>query len=384
MEHFVYHNPTRVVFGKGTIAQVRDLISPSEKVLITYGGGSIRNNGVYDQVMAALSGRDVLEFGGIQPNPLYETLMQAVEIVKRQKVTFLLAVGGGSVLDGTKFIAAAAHYQGEDPWDICAKEAPVTSALPLGSVLTLPATGSESNTAAVISRQSTNEKLAFLSEHVYPKFAILDPEVTYSLPDKQIRNGIVDAFMHVLEQYATYPVGAALQDRQAEAILMTLIEEGPKTLRNKTDYQARANIVWCATQALNGLIACGVPQDWSTHAIGHELTAFYGIDHAESLAIVMPALFRHELGKKQKKLAQLARRVFGVNEADDARAAELAIAKITEFFHSLGMPTRLVEHKIDPGEAAAKISARFRSRGAVMGEHGSIDASAAEKILLAC
>lgn len=384
MQDFTYRNPTRIVFGKGAIAQLKDLVGPQERVLMTFGGGSIRRNGVFDQVKGALAGRSLLEFGGIQPNPVYETLMEAAQLVKRERVTFLLAVGGGSVLDGTKFIAAAVEFSGADPWDILAKGAPVKAALPLGTVLTLPATGSESNGFAVISRQSTREKLAFGSDCCYPQFAILDPTMTFSLPQAQVRNGIVDAFMHVLEQYATYPVNAALQDRLAEAILKTLIEEGPKSLADPRDYDARANLVWSATQALNGWIGQGVPQDWSTHMIGHELTAFYGLAHAESLAIVMPALFRHELPRKLAKLAQFARRVWEVVAPDDRKAAAAGLARTEEFFHALGMPTTLAAYGISAPDAAQKVADRFRSRGVKLGEHQAIDAEAAAQILGAC
>ncbi len=384
MNNFNYCNPTRIVFGKGSIAELGKLIPAPARILMTCGGGSIRKNGVYDQVKAALAGRAMVEFGGIQPNPLYETCMDAVEVVKQEKITFLLAVGGGSVLDATKFIAAAAEFGAGDAWDILAKGAAVTSALPLGSVLTLPATGSESNGNSVISRRSTQEKLAFGSEKVYPQFAILDPAVTISLPAKQVRNGIVDAFIHVFEQYATYPADAPLQDRQAEAVLATLVEEGPKAMQNPEDYTVRANIVWAATQALNGLIACGVPQDWTTHMIGHELTAFYGIDHAESLAVVEPALFRYDLARKQAKLAQYARRVWGVSENSDTRAAEIGITRTEDFYHSLGMKTKLADYGIVAADAAKKVSDRFSSRGVKFGEHADIDAAAAAKILLAC
>lgn len=384
MNNFSYYNPTRIVFGKGSISELARLLPPSERILMTFGGGSIKRNGVYDQVKAALAGRTVVEFPGIQPNPLFETCMEAARIVQQERITFLLAVGGGSVLDATKFIAAAAQFGDGDPWDILAKGAPVKSALPLGSVLTLPATGSESNGNSVISRKSTQEKLAFGSEKVYPQFSILDPAVTMSLPPKQVRNGIVDAFVHVFEQYATYPADAPLQDRQAEAVLATLAEEGPKAMENPQDYATRANIVWAATQALNGLIACGVPQDWATHMIGHELTAFYGIDHAESLAIVGPALFRYDLARKQAKLAQYARRVWNICETDDTAAATAGIVRTEAFYHSLGMKTKLADYGISPADAAQKISDRFRARGSRFGEHGDIDAAATAKILLAC
>jgi NADP-dependent alcohol dehydrogenase len=411
MDNFSYINPTRIVFGKGSIGELRNLV-PTGRVLLTYGGGSIFRNGVYAQAKAALAGRDVLEFGGIPPNPVYEHLMEAVKIVKERKVDFLLAVGGGSVLDGTKFIAAAVHHDGADPWDILVKSEPVRGAVPLGSVLTLAATGSESNGFAVISRTSTKEKLAFGSERCYPRFAILDPTVTYSLPRKQVRNGIVDAFIHVMEQYATQPVRASLQDRQAEAILRTLIEEGPATLERPEDYDARANLVWCATQALNGLIGCGVPQDWATHMIGHEVTALYGLDHAETLAIVLPSLLGYQKERKAAKLRQYASRVWGIDgggggwgcggekggggkEGDGGEGSggaagggdgtiDAAIAKTREFFESLDMPTRLRAYGIAAAEAASRVAERFRSRGTRIGEGESLGAEDVERILQAC
>ncbi len=381
MNNFVYYNPTRVVFGRDTIPQIKDLVPADRTVLVTYGGGSIKRNGVHGQVQSALAGRKVLEFGGIQPNPLYETLMEAVKLCRNENVGFLLAVGGGSVLDGTKFIAAAARFEGAEAWDILSKGAAVKSALPLGSVLTLPATGSESNTFAVISRQSTQEKLAFGSEQVFPRFAILDPQTTMSLPEKQVRNGIVDAYAHVMEQYATYPVDSPLQDRQAEAILLTLVEQGPRTLRSD-DYDTRANIVWCATQALNGLIGAGVVQDWATHSIGHELTAFYGVDHAESLAIVMPSLWRHQKQQKAAKLLQYSRRVWNVTGGSDDAVIEAGIARTEDFWHLLGMKTRLADYGIDKADAAEKIGRRLESRGAKLGERGDIGPQQVRRILM--
>ncbi len=295
MLNFTYHNPVKVVFGKGAIAELPKLIPAEAKVLMTYGGGSIKQNGVYEQVIHAMQGRPMLERGGIEPNPRYETCMKAVELAKAEGVDFLLAVGGGSVVDGTKFIAAAVPYRGGDPWDMLLDWGRVpANPLPLGCVLTLPATGSEMNGGAVISRESTGEKLFFVTPQTFPRFSILDPETTYSLPPRQVANGIVDAWVHTTEQYLTYPAEAPLQDRQAEAILLTLIEEGPKALADPQNYAVRANLMWCATQALNGLIGCGVPQDWATHMIGHELTALYGIDHAQSLALVLPGVLRGE------------------------------------------------------------------------------------------
>lgn len=384
MRNFDYHNPTRIVFGRGVVKQLSGLVPPEGRILMTYGGGSIRRNGVYDQVMKALAGREVLEFGGIQPNPEYEHLMVAVELAKRENVAFLLSVGGGSVLDGTKFIAVAARYAGADPWDMVTGRTPVLDALPLGAVLTLPATGSEANGGAVISRKSIREKRPFGSNHMFPQFSILDPGTMLSLPAKQVRNGIVDAWVHVMEQYATYPVNAPLQDRQAEAILLTLIEEGPKTLGNLNDYDARANLVWCATQALNDLIGVGVPQDWATHDIGHELTALYGLDHAETLAIVMPALLRHRKAAKRAKLLQYARRVWGVTDPDEDAAIERGIACTVEFFESLGMPTKLAAYHLSPTEAAVKVTERFTRRNLKIGEHADITPEQVGEILRAC
>ena len=291
MNDFEFQCPTKIIFGKDTIKKLRYEIPQGRKILITYGGGSIRKNGVLKQVKEALEGFEYSEFGGIEPNPKFETLMKAVEIVKNEGYNFLLAVGGGSTLDGTKFIAAASRFEG-DPWDILAKDAPVNDALELADVITLPATGSEMDCGAVISRLSTKEKLSFLSPKVYPKFSIIDPQTTFSLPEKQTVNGIVDTYTHVMEQYATYDVNTPLQDEWALGIIKTLIEEAPKVLRNPNDYDARANIFWCATCGLNYWISLGAVQDWATHMIGHELTALYGLDHGETLAIILPSLWR--------------------------------------------------------------------------------------------
>jgi NADP-dependent alcohol dehydrogenase len=383
MERFSYHNPVKIVFGKGTIAELVNLVPRNVKPLMTYGGGSIKRNGVYEEVKEALKGRHLLEFAGIEPNPRYETLMKAVELARRENIDFLLAVGGGSVLDGTKFIAAAVPFKGADPWDIVSKHVPLETALPIGCVLTLPATGSEMNGNAVISRASTEDKLPFFSPHVYPRFSILDPATTFTLPRQQIVNGVVDAFAHVMEQYATYGVNAPLQERQAEAILKTLAEEGPKTLKNPKDCEARANLVWCATQALNGLIGCGVPQDWATHMIGHELTALYGIDHAQSLAVVLPAMLRHQKKRKKKKLVQYGHRVWDLKANADEAVATEAIDRTEEFFKSLGMKTKLRDYGI-PEEAAEIVAARLDRRGALLGEHKDIGRKEVAEILRLC
>ncbi len=385
MQNFEFYGPTRVVFGKDTIKELSRLIPRDRKVLMTYGGGSIKKNGVYDQVKKALEGYDLLEFGGIEPNPKYETLSKAVEIVKNEGVNFLLAVGGGSVLDGTKFIALASKYNGDDAYDAIMKRGEMPdSAVELADVITLPATGSEMNNGGVISRISTSEKLAFHHPDVFPKFSIIDPSVTFTLPVKQTINGIVDTFVHTMEFNCTYDVNSPLQDIWAMGILRTLISEAPKVLANPEDYDARANLFWCATCGLNYWISCGVPQDWSTHMIGHELTAFYGIDHGQSLAIVEPRLLRNQKVAKSQKLAKIAREVFGINEPVDLKAADMAIDKIEEFFNSIGMKTKLSDYGIDAEEAAEKIRTRFKERNVAFGEKGAITADVAYEIVKAC
>lgn len=380
MENFVFYNPVKILFGKGQIANIAAEIPAEAKILITYGGGSIKTNGVYDQVKAALAGRNVFEFGGIEPNPHLETLLKAVELIRKEGIDFILAVGGGSVVDGTKFIAAAVPFKG-DPWDILAKDAPVTAALPFGAVLTLPATGSEMNTGSVVTKWETREKLFFDSPLVFPRFSVLDPETTYSLPPRQISNGIVDAYTHVMEQYLTYPANAPLQDRLAESILKTLIEEGPKTLANPQDYDARANLVWSATLALNGLIGAGVPQDWTTHMIGHELTALHGLDHAQTLAVVLPSTLSIKRDRKWQKLLQYGERVWGIVEGDEEERVNLAIAKTRNFFESVGVRTRLSDYGVGLDTIPVIID-RFEKRGFVaLGEHKDVNPQTVEQIL---
>ena len=382
MDNFTYNSPTKIVFGRGSIAELGRLLGGHSRVMLVYGQGSIKKNGVYDQIQKALKGHSLVEFSGVEANPRYETCMRAVELARQNKVDFILAAGGGSVLDGSKFIAAALCYRGQDPWDILQGKGRVEAALPIGSVLTLPATGSESNGGSVMSRESSREKLFFVSDLVRPVFAVLDPETTFSLPDRQTANGIVDAYVHVMEQYATYPADCPLQDRQAEAILLTLIENAPRVFENREDYQARATIMWCATQALNGLIGCGAPQDWATHMIGHELTALYGLDHAQTLAVVLPGVLEYRLEKKMAKLAQYAWRVWGISERDSRKAAILAISRTEEFFSSIGVKTRLGNYEV-PQEACRLVAERLAARGARLGEHQDILPGDVEKILSA-
>lgn len=384
MFNFSYQNPVKILFGKGQIGAIGGEIPSDARVLVTYGGGSVKKNGTLDEVREALGGRTVFEFGGIEPNPVYETLMKAVELCREEGIDFLLAVGGGSVIDGTKFIAAAVPFAG-DPWDILAKRgAGIVLALPLGAVLTLPATGSEMNMAAVVTRKATQDKLGFLHPAVFPKFSVLDPTKTYTLPPRQIGNGVVDAFAHVMEQYMTEPSAAAVQDRWAEGILTTLIEEGPKALETPEDYDVRANLMWAATTALNGAIAVGVPQDWSTHMIGHEITAIYGLDHGQTLAIVMPANFDVRRGVKKAKLLQYAARVWGIAEGTDDEIIDMAIARTRAFFESMGVKTRLRDYGVEGDYTTPILDALKRHGMTAIGEKQDLTPDVAKKILALC
>lgn len=381
MLNFELYNPTRLLYGKGQIGEIANLIDKKSKVLIVYGGGSIKKNGVYDQVIKALEGYEVVEFSGVEPNPRYETLVKAVDLIKKEKVDFILGVGGGSVIDGVKFISAAVYYEG-DTIDIIQKKLNVNwKAMPYGAILTLPATGSEMNCGAVVTIEATQEKLSFSGEVLYPVFSVCDPTVIASLPEKQIANGITDAFVHVLEQYITFPQGAPLQDRFAESILQTLIEIAPKILKDPTDYDAAMNYMWCCTMALNGLISKGVKEDWVTHAIGHELTVLYGIDHGRTLAIIGPNLYSVMLDTKKEKLAQFGRRVFTLEGSDD-EVARLAIERMVAFFHSLGVATKLSDYTGDGEKAVEWIAERFNERGwLAMGEKKNITIDKVREII---
>ncbi|MDP5186268.1 MAG: iron-containing alcohol dehydrogenase [Alishewanella sp.] len=380
MFNFSYQNSTRILFGQDQIKQLAELITPEQKVLLLYGGGSIKTNGVYQQVTAALQAAEVIEFSGVEPNPNFETLMRATDIARREKIDLILAVGGGSVIDGAKFIAAAALFDG-DAWDILAKGAKVTQAVPIGCVLTLPATGSESNGNSVVTRYETKQKLAFSSPSVYPQFAILDPTVTYSLPPKQVANGVVDAFVHVMEQYLTYPVNAPVQDRFAEGLLLTLIAEGPKALSDPQNYAVRANVMWAATMALNGLIGQGVPQDWATHMIGHEITALFGLDHAQTLAIVLPALMQQQRSQKREKLLQYATRVWQLQHQDEERLIDEAISHTRYFFERMGIPTRLADYGIQAEAIEQLVSKLVQHNMLALGEHQDITPEVSRRIL---
>lgn len=362
MLNFEFYNPVNLIFGKRQIAKLPKLIPSGSRILLAYGGGSIFKNGIHEQVTKALSGYDITEFGGIEPNPRYETLMKAVDVVREKEITFLLAVGGGSVIDGVKFISAAARFEG-NPLDILQKRIRIEkNTLPFGTVLTLPATGSEMNSGSVVTINATQEKLSFGGPGVFPEFSICDPTVVASLPQRQLQNGVVDAFTHVMEQYLTYPTDALLQDRISEGILQTLIEIGPKVAQDPADYKLASNFMWCCTMALNGLIQKGVPTDWATHMIGHELTALYEIDHARTLAIIGPNLYRVMFDTKKDKLAQYGRRVWGLSGHTDSVAYQ-AIENTVEFFRTMGMETKLANYTGDYAKTAAIITERFEQRG---------------------
>jgi NADP-dependent alcohol dehydrogenase len=381
MQNFSFYNPTKILFGKGRIADLAKEIPAGQRVLITYGGGSALKNGTMAEVREALKHAVVTEFGGIEPNPSYETLMGAVALARDTKTEFILAVGGGSVMDGTKFIAAAVPFTGNDPWDLVIRKAAVQSALPFGTVLTLPATGSEMNSGAVITLKATGAKMAFGSPLLFPRFSVLDPTKTFTLPPRQIANGVVDAFVHTVEQYLTYPTDAPLQDRFAEGLLRTLIEVGPVTLQNPDDYEPRASFVWSATLALNGLIGAGVPQDWATHMIGHELTAKFGLDHAQSLAVVLPAMWAERFEAKKAKLLQYAERVWDLREGDDDARAHQAIDCTRRFFESLGVKTRLNEYGIGADDIAGIVAALEAHGMKALGEKRDVTLDVSRRVL---
>ncbi|MFT6901462.1 MAG: NADP-dependent alcohol dehydrogenase [Colwellia sp.] len=381
MLNFNFQNPTKINFGPEEIQTISKEIPLDARVLIVYGGGSIKGNGVYQQVIDALKEHTYFEFSGIEPNPTYDTLMKAQTIIKAEKIDYLLAVGGGSVVDGAKFIAAAALFEGDDPWDILAKQQTFTNALPIGAVLTLPATGSESNGNSVVTRDGN--KLPFSSPLVRPLFAVLDPGVTLSLSDRQIGNGVVDAFVHTIEQYLTYNVNGKVQDRFSEGLLQTLIEEGPKALapETKDDLDVRANIMWSATMALNGLIGAGVPQDWSTHMIGHELTGAFGIDHARTLSIVLPAVMKVRREQKREKLLQYASRVWQINEGDDNTRIDQAILSTEQFFEKMQVPTRLSDVNLGSSDLDLLVERLEQHGMTALGEKGDITLDISREIL---
>lgn len=379
MNNFKFQNPTRLIFGKGMIAELSKAIPAGKRIMITFGGGSVKKNGVYDQVIKALAGREYVEFWGIEPNPSIETLRKAIALGKEENVDFLLAVGGGSVLDGTKLISAGLLYDG-DAWDLV-KRGAAKETVPMGAVLTLPATGSEMNNGAVISRHETKEKYPFYSN--FPVFSILDPETTFTLPAHQIACGLADTFVHVMEQYMTTTGQSRLMDRWAESILSTVIEIAPKIKANQQDYNVMADFMLSATMALNGFIAMGVAQDWATHMIGHELTALHGLTHGATLAIVFPGTLRTLRQQKQDKILQYGERVWGITEGSVDERVNQAIQKTEEFFRSLGLSTRLSEENIGE-ETIAEIERRFNAANVAYGDAGNVTGAVARQILENC
>jgi NADP-dependent alcohol dehydrogenase len=383
MFNFDFYNPTQICFGQGRIAELDRLIPADAKVLLLFGGQSAQRTGTLAEVQSALGQRQVHLFGGIEANPSYEKLMQAVELVRQEKLDFLLAVGGGSVIDGTKFVAAAALYAGE-PWDILLSGGrKVTQALPIGTVLTLAATGSEMNNGGVLTRLSLQAKLPFRNNLLFPRFSILDPTKSFTLPERQVANGVVDAFVHVVEQYLTYPVNAPVQDRFAEGLLQTLIEQGPLALSQPHDYEVRANLMWVATMALNGLIGAGVPQDWSTHMIGHELTVLHGLDHAQTLAVLLPSMLQQKRDAKRDKLLQYAERVWNLRGGDEEQRIDAAINQTRAFFEALGVKTRLGDYGLGT-EIITPLLAQLESHGMLkLGEHRDVDIATSRLVLQA-
>lgn len=381
MFNFDFYNPTHICFGQGRIAELDRLIPTNARVLVLYGGSSAQRTGTLAEVQSALGQREVQLFGGIEANPSYEKLLEAVELVRREKLDFLLAVGGGSVIDGTKFVAAAAHYVGE-PWEILQSGGrKISQALPIGTVLTLAATGSEMNNGGVVTRLSLQAKLPFRNNLLFPRFSILDPTKSFTLPVRQVANGVVDAFVHVIEQYLTYPVNAPVQDRFAEGLLQTLIEQGPLALSQPQDYEVRANLMWVATMALNGLIGAGVPQDWSTHMIGHELTVLHGLDHAQTLAVLLPSMLQQRRTAKRIKLLQYAERVWNLRDGDEEQRIDAAIAHTRNFFEALGVKTRLSDYNLDQ-TVITPLLAQLESHGmSKLGEHRDIDLATSRLVL---
>jgi NADP-dependent alcohol dehydrogenase len=384
MLNFELYNPTNLIFGKNQIEKLASQIPQHAKILLAYGGGSIFKNGIYDQVIEQLKDFEVVEFAGIEPNPHFETLMKAVEIVREQKLNFILAVGGGSVIDGVKFISAAVKFS-DNPIEILKKKLlfkDTTSVIPFGTILTLPATGSEMNSGAVVTIAATQEKLVLGGSALFPKFSICDPTVIASLPERQLQNGVVDAFTHVLEQYLTYKHDALLQDRIAESILQTLVEIGPAVVENPKDYKLASNFMWCCTMALNGLLNKGVPVDWATHSIGHELTALYNIDHARTLAIIGPNLYRALFDTKKEKLAQYGESVWNITEGNVEEKANQALEKTVSFFLLLGMKTKISDYTADYKNTANFIVNRFAERGWVaMGEKQNVTLEKVKEIV---
>lgn len=384
MFNFTFHNPTRIIFGKDAMGRIAGEIPRDAKVMITYGAMSARKYGVLDEVVSALAGFDITEFGGIEANPEYETLMQGIALARKKNINFLLAIGGGSVIDGTKFMAAAIPFNNEPFLLLENKGADIRRALPVGAVVTLPASGSEMNNRAIISRKSVRLKRAIMNDCLFPRFAALDPTKTFTLPVRQIGNGVVDTFVHVLEQYLTYPVNGKVQDRLSEGLLLLLTEEGPKALVDPKNYDVRANLMWAATLGLNGLIGAGVPQDWAAHRAGYELTVLYGLDHAQTLAVLVPAMLKVRAESKKQKLLQYGERIWGISSGTEATRIDTTIDRTRAFFESMGLPTRLRGYGIETVDTDLVIKLLEAHGLSNMGENNDVTPNVMREILKLC
>lgn len=383
MENFTYYNPVQLIFGKGQMEQLSMLIpNYGKKVLLVYGGGSIKRNGVYEKVQEQLNkiGAEVHELSGVEPNPKLSTVKQGVEICKQHGIEFLLAVGGGSVIDCTKLIAAASKYDG-DPWDFVIKKATPEAALPLGTVLTLAATGSEMNAGSVITNWDTHEKYGWGSPLVFPKFSILDPTNTFTVPKNQTVYGMVDMMSHVFEQYFSHTTNSPLQDRMCESVLKTVIETAPKLLNDLENYEYRETILYNGTIALNGTLSMGVIGDWATHNIEHAVSAVYDIPHGGGLAILQPNWMKYVLSEGTAKFKQMAVRVFNVSDEGktDEEVALEGIEKLREFWTSIGAPSSLADYNID--DSKLDLMAERAMANGVFGKYKKLDKNDCLEIL---
>lgn len=370
MQNFTFWNPTKLIFGKGQLEQLKTEVPQyGNKVLLVYGGGSIKRSGLYDRVIQLLNeiNVEVFELAGVEPNPRLSTVHKGVQICRTEGIDFLLAVGGGSVIDCTKAIAAGTKYEGET-WDLMTRKAVATEALPFGTVLTLAATGSEMNAGSVITNWETNEKYGWGSPVTFPKFSILDPENTFTVPRDQTIYGIVDMMSHVFEHYFHLEENTLLQDRMCESLITTVMETAPKLLEDLENYEYRATILYNGTMALNGMLSMGYRGDWATHNIEHAVSAVYDIPHGGGLAILFPNWMKHNLKVKPERFKQLAVRVFGVNPEGktDEEAGLEGIEKLREFWNSIGAPSRLADYDIDDSKIEV-----MADKAMVYGEFGN-------------
>ena len=384
MNNFTFYNPTKIFFGKDQIRKLNHEIPKDAKVLLLYGGGSIKQYGVFDRVVEALGDRQWGEFGGIEANPVFETLMEAVAQIKKDGYDYLLALGGGSVIDGTKFIAAAVPFDG-DPIDIFAmgigKGLPVKSSMPFGTVLTLPATGSEMNSDSVISFKEKGAKVSFDSVHSFPQFSVLEPETTYTLPVRQRRNGIADGYIHVLENYLTHDLGGDIPDYFSEGILKTFIKHADAYINEDSkDYEVASNVMWACTMALNGVASKGNVGDWSTHSLGHEITAFNHTDHAKTLTPIILATMDVRRDEKHAKILRYARNIWHIEDKDEEKVIDKAIERTAAFFESIGMPTKLRQVGIQEEDINSLVNQLEAHKENTIGENASQNLDTSRKI----